>query len=157
MGPAFHGIHYQGSITEDGTIYFPIDLGGDRRDIFRSRLVNGLYQPRESLGQTVNSFYDDSGPFIAPDESYLIFSSNRPGGYGTKDLYVCYRRGDGSWTPPLNMGYLVNGGQFESWASVSPDGKYLFVIKSRDGGNTFWMDARVIGFLKRRIVSAPEP
>jgi len=152
MGPVFHGIHYQGSIAQDETIYFPVETSANNRDIFRSRFVDGQYQPRENLGPAINSLQDDSGPFIAPDESYLIISSNRPGGYGTKDLYISFRLADSVWTPPTNMGYIVNSGQHESWASVSPEGKYLFFTTSRDNGNTFWVSARIISLLKRRIL-----
>jgi len=151
MGPVFQGLHYQGSMTQDGTIYFTVDAG-NVREIYRSRFIDGRYQTKENLGPVVNSLYDDSGPFIAPDESYLIFSSNRPGGYGVKDLYISFRLADSVWTPPVNMGYIVNSGQFESYASVSPDGRYLFFTTSRDNGNTYWVSAQVISLLKRRVL-----
>ncbi len=148
MGETFHGIHYQGSITWDGTIYFAIEMGANIRDIFRAKLVDGQYPARENLGSTVNTIWDDSEPFIAPDESYLIFSSNLPGGYGTKDLYISFRTANSGWTAPKNMGYLVNSGQFDYWPMVSPDGKYLFYNSMRDEGMIFWLDARIIDLLK---------
>lgn len=148
MGEAFHGIHYQGSITRDGTIYFAVDVNRNRRDLFRSRLVGGRYADRESLGSAVNTAFDDGEPFIAPDESYLLFTSNRPGGYGTQDLYIVYRTESGGWTAPKNMGYMVNSGQFDYWPMVSPDGKYLFYNSKRDEGMIFWMEARIIELLK---------
>jgi hypothetical protein len=153
VGPLFDGIHYQGSMTADETIYFCLDMSRDRRDLFRARLVDGRYQTRENLGPVVNSFFDDSEPFIAPDESYLIFSSNRPGGYGAHDKYISFRLPDDGWTSPINMGYLVNSGQFESWAAASPDGKYLFTVSTRwKSSPVFWIDARIIDYLKRQVL-----
>lgn len=48
--------------------------------------------------------FNDHDPFIAPDESCLIFSSNRPGGYGSNDLYISFRNDNDTWTAPRNMG-----------------------------------------------------
>jgi len=159
MGPVFDGIHYQGSMTSDGTIYFCVDMNRDRRDLFRSRCLDGVYQPRENLGPVVNTAFDECEPFIAPDESYLIFASNKPGGYGAQDQYISFQLPDGSWSLPANLGYLVNSGQFESWASVSPDGKYLFYVSTRwKSSPVFWIDARIIDYLKRKITgSSPKP
>jgi len=46
----------------------------------------------------INSEYTELDAFVAPDESYIVFTSNRPGGLGTGDLYVS-RQKDGAWTP----------------------------------------------------------
>lgn len=35
-----------------------------------------------------NTDYNNSDPLIAPDESYLIFHSGRPHGFGEHDLYI---------------------------------------------------------------------
>jgi Tol biopolymer transport system component len=154
MGPTFYGIHYQGSISGDGTIYFPFDVASDRRDIFKAPCIDGQYPVRELLPAMINSNFDDSGPFIAPDESYLLFSSNRPGGYGVKDIYISCRLPNGDWTTPENMGYLINSGHFESWVSLSPDGRYLFFQSSGQQSDVYWIKAQVIDYLKTRILNA---
>ena len=69
-------------------------------------------------------------PWIAPDESYLIFSAQgRPEGPGGFDLYVSERR-NGTWqrARPLDP---VNSPKGDFNHSVSPDGKYLFVSSTR--------------------------
>jgi outer membrane protein OmpA-like peptidoglycan-associated protein len=59
-------------------------------------------------GKAINTEYWESSPCISPDKRMLIFSSNRPGGYGGKDLYVSYRRPDGRWSLAENLGPTIN-------------------------------------------------
>ena len=86
----------------------------------------------------------DHDPFIAPDGSYLIWCSDRPGVLGENDLFVSFRTEDGSWTAPLNLGEGVNTAADETRPYVTPDGRFLFfnstVAGSRD---IFWVDASV--------------
>ena len=96
----------------------------------------------------INTEHDEYDLFIAPDESYLIFSSDRPGGFGNVDLYISYKKGDGTWTEPKNMGRNINSGG-AVFPSVTDDGRFLF-FQSRRGGNgdIYWVDAKIIEELK---------
>ncbi|OFX86018.1 MAG: hypothetical protein A2W99_16570 [Bacteroidetes bacterium GWF2_33_16] len=96
----------------------------------------------------VNTDSIDSHPFIAPDESYLIFNSRRDGGYGESDLYICYRLPNGKWSEAINMTPLNS--EYADWcATVSPDRKYLFFTRNIKGkGDIFWVDAKIIEELK---------
>jgi ankyrin repeat protein len=88
-------------------------------------------------------------PCFSPEESFLIFHSNRPGGYnGLNDLYVSFHKKNGAWSEPINLGKMINSYPSSS-AKVSPDGKYLFFTSIRDGIlGTFWVDAKIIAELK---------
>jgi WD40-like Beta Propeller Repeat len=55
-------------------------------DIFRAELKDNKFVNVTKLPAPINTDYNDSDPLIAPDESYLIFHSNRPGGFGEHDL-----------------------------------------------------------------------
>jgi hypothetical protein len=126
------------SASLDGTVY----TSGLRR----SRLEGNRYGPWEPVGPDIEPGYCDRHPFVAPDGSFLLFdSSNRPGGFGKSDLYVSFRREDGSWTRPRNLGGRINTGACEMYASVSPEGCYLF-YHSR--GDILWVDARVLDALR---------
>ena len=95
-------------LTKDGTMYFFSNRKGGfgKSDIYHSRLENGEYKVVKNLSSPVNSEFSDYDSFIAPDESYLIFSSDRPGGYGKyNDIYITFRKKDGTWTEPKNLGY----------------------------------------------------
>jgi outer membrane protein OmpA-like peptidoglycan-associated protein len=60
-----------------------------------------------NLGEAVNTEFWESSPSLSPDKNALYFSSDRPGGYGGKDLYVSYRV-NGKWQPAVNMGADIN-------------------------------------------------
>lgn len=140
-------------VAANGTLYF-CSQRGERDGIYRAKLGNGAYLEPERLEFGISSEYSDFCPYIAPDESYLIFASTRPG-YGITDLYISFQNQDSTWTKPKNMGPVINTGAKEAFPFVSFDGKYLFFMSNRvselnrtripDGpGNVFWMDASVI-------------
>jgi len=125
------------TVADNGTLYFGSgrregNLGPDgTTDLWRSRLVDGHYTQPENLGSTINTAGSDTEAYVAPDETYLIFSSaGRKDTRGADDIYVSYRRGD-SWSEPRNLGDAVNSAGSEFGAKPSPDGKYLFFCSNR--------------------------
>ena len=52
-----------------------------------SRLIDGKREEPKALSKEINSGKWTAHPFIAPDESYLIWDSEREGGYGGSDLF----------------------------------------------------------------------
>ncbi len=157
----------------DGTVYYFARVGDDSpdADIYCCRRRGGAYSESERLGWPANTRYDEIDFIIAPDESYLIFASDRPGGFGMSDNYICFRRDDGSWTNALNMGKRVNSAGNEIRVSVSADGKYLFFCSTRAaaeakgekfdsslayiGGDfdVYWIDAAIIEEMKEVLLS----
>jgi Tol biopolymer transport system component len=111
------------SISTNGNIYFNKD---NTHAIWISYYNNGVYSKAVEVGQPVNSEFGAGAAFVAPDESYIIFSSDRPRGYGKEDLYISYRKTDNTWTNPKNLGPKINSRDRESAPRISPDGKYLF-------------------------------
>ncbi len=69
-------LHWGISVSNSGTLYF----GGiaqnnyGRSDIYYSKLVNGVYSKPVNIGDEINTEDTDHCPYIAPDESYIIFS-----------------------------------------------------------------------------------
>jgi hypothetical protein len=122
----------QVAIAESGTLYFRT---GD--DLFYSKWINEKFSPPIKLSGMINSPYAEGKPFIAPDESYLIFIRyDMPVSIdGGRGLYISFKRGDGSWTPAKNTD--LNG----SLPKITPDGKYFFFSR---GGDIYWMDAEII-------------
>jgi len=142
-------------LTEDGTLYFfsNRDGGLGLGDIYKASRVNGQYPEVENLGAPINSEYHEVDAFVVPDESYMIFCSDRPGGLGKADLYVTFRKNDGSWTKPLNLGEKINSQYSEYIPSVSPDGKYFFFTTDKTGQrDIYWVDAKVIDDLKPDVL-----
>ena len=111
-----------------------------------SRLIDGKREAPKAFGKEINTGKWTAHPFIAPDESYLIWDSEREGGYGDSDLYISFRQENGSWGPAINMGEGINTEREDIYGSVTPDGKYLFFHTYLGNGkvNIFWVDAQVI-------------
>lgn len=142
----------QFSLTRDGILYFSSsdEKTNGSWDIYRSCFENGKFVKTTRLEDTINTSYWETYPYIAPDESYLIFTSReRPDGFGGMDLYISYRDENDSWLKPINMGEKINSSHTDGLAAVSPDGKYLFFISDRDGNvDMYWIDTIVIDELR---------
>jgi dipeptidyl aminopeptidase/acylaminoacyl peptidase len=119
--------------TRSGTAYLVGYVEGVQGNfgILRTRSVNGEYTRAEPLPSHINSEHVDWCPYVDPDEELLIFSSNRPGGYGQLDLYVSFRRADDTWGEPINLGPNINSDDNERFPHMSPDAKYLFFLSKR--------------------------
>jgi len=122
------------SAAPDGSVYY---FTGSRPesgigDIYSSRFVDGSYLEAERLPSPINTYYYEVDPFISPDGSYLLFGSDRPGGYGLMDLYISFLNEDGQWTNPYNAGPELNPFCIPTRMSVTPDGKYFFFPSRSD-------------------------
>jgi len=130
---------YYVSLTRDGTIYFASERPGGHGsfDIYRAEWQQDHFTAPENLGPAVNSDRLEHDPYVAPDESWIIFTSvDRPGGCGAGDLYISHRRPDGTWTAARHLGPAFNTPGYEFCANASPDGQYFFFTRS---GNLFWV------------------
>ncbi len=70
-------------------------------------MKNGEFQPSIKLGSGINTSAYEADVFVAPDESYVVFSANRPDGLGSGDLYVSFRKQDGTWAPSKSLGKMI--------------------------------------------------
>jgi Tol biopolymer transport system component len=148
LGSPFEGGYYT-TFTKDWVMYYTA-INAENADLFLSKYVNGKFGEPERLGDNVNTGKHEYNSFIAPDESFLIFTSDGwEDGYGEGDLYICFRREDGIWTRARNMGLGVNSSALDYCPSVSPDGKYFFFSSRRLGSeDIFWVDAKIIEKLR---------
>jgi Tol biopolymer transport system component len=125
---------YYPTVAANGTLYFGSRRRGSKggADIYRSRLVNGRYQEPENLGDAINTEFDEFEPYIAPDESFMIFMAGggRPDSLGGYDFYISYNR-NGQWTKAKDLGAPINSSADEFSPKISPDGKYLFWASTR--------------------------
>jgi Tol biopolymer transport system component len=137
-------LHY--SQAANGTACFVSNRSGGYGglDLYQTYLDSSQTLKVKNLGSPMNTAYNDRDPCIAPDGSYLIFSSARAtsGIYG--ELYVSYNNGNGGWTAPVNMNTIcaginiVPGGQFTP--SLSPDGRHLFFSRETGiGEDIYWV------------------
>lgn len=86
------------------------------------------------LGEINSALYNEGAHCISPDGKYLFFTGcNRPDGLGSCDIYVSRREGDG-WGTPHNIGAPINTGGWEAQPALSADGKTLYFVSNRRGG-----------------------
>ncbi|MEO0404539.1 MAG: hypothetical protein AAF193_06675 [Bacteroidota bacterium] len=76
-------------------------IGGD---IYLSTKLSGSWSEPEKLPSNINSPYQEASACFGADNSVIYFSSNRPGGYGGKDLYRVVKLPNGEWSLPKNLG-----------------------------------------------------
>jgi hypothetical protein len=127
-------IEWSPAVAANGNLYFGAARRGGRggNDLWVSRLVNGTYTEPENLGDSINTAGAEIEPWIAPDESYLIFSgAARADSVGGYDLYVSVRR-DGVWQGARLLPREVNTAALEFNQSVSPDGVWLYFSSTRE-------------------------
>ena len=135
LGPEVcgEGTEWSPSVAANGNLYFGAtrEGGRGRDDLWMSRFVEGRYTTPVGLGDSINTKTAEVEPWIAPDESYLIFSAGgRPDGSGGLDLYVSFRR-HGAWSSARPLGHGINTAAWEFNPSVSPDGRTLYFTSTR--------------------------
>ena len=93
------------------------------------------WEEPENLGETVNSPYFDSEPYLTYDGLVLLFASNRPGGFSFIDLWMTTRKTiDSPWNQPKNLGQPINGNFVNGTPFVLVDGSTLYFRSKRPGG-----------------------
>jgi len=129
------------SVANDGSIYFSTTGISGNPDLYVSKFENGKYQKPESLGDSINTPNAETDPFIAPDQSYILFASQgRSDGLSEAGASISYPRGDlyisfnknGKWTAAKNLGAEINSTAEESNPFVSHDGKTLYFTSERN-------------------------
>lgn len=146
-------------INEDLNFYFNQSENGDifytnlsKNKIYYSPNVDGQYTEIRDLGLEFgfHSFISKSQDFI------LIDGPNKENDNRQDfDIYVCFKKEDGSWTKPINLGSEVNTEFGETCPSITPDGKYLFFSRyNEEGGlsNFYWVSTEVI----TRLLETPQ-
>lgn len=128
-----------------GTYFF--DTSGEE-PIRYARLIDGKRGEIQTLD--IDLGIHNAHPWIAPDESYLIWDDQREEGYGGADLYISFRQQDGSWGPSMNLGDKINSLRSDSYPTITPDGKYMLFNRSIDENNVdiYWVDTSFIEDLK---------
>ncbi|MFD3394377.1 OmpA family protein [Aquirufa sp. OSTEICH-129V] len=108
----------------------------DRDDIYVSFLQGGGWTKPEKLSDAINSEYSETTPFLAADGMTMYFSSDRPGGQGSQDIYMTKRLGQGwtSWRKPVNIGPPVNTPAYDAYYTLSAKGDFAYFLSSTETG-----------------------
>jgi Tol biopolymer transport system component len=121
------------AVAGDGSLYFMRADSGGVFHIYRSQYKNGQYQTPVRASFCIDK-YGDYDPAVAPDESFLIFSSPRPPAPKSTDLFIVFRTSKG-WSEPIDLRQAVSDKVFGVEARLSPDLKTLYFTNqiNKDG------------------------
>ncbi len=146
LGPKVNGPYteHSPSLTADEQVLYytrrmPAKRKGagsvsDDEDLYLSnRQPDNTWGTAIDLGNDINTHYREGASCVSPDGKYLFFTScDRPGGFGSCDLYLAIKSGD-KWTKPRNLGQTINSSFWESQPSFSSDGRTLFYVSNKGG------------------------
>jgi Tol biopolymer transport system component len=127
---------FKPSIARNGDLYFmsaaSSGTDGPNWRLFHSAWINGAYRAAQRLSFSSGPYFDVD-PYIAPDQSYIVFSSRgrRSPDDGQEHLYVALREGK-DWGAVHPLRYAGDDwGADDGEAQVSPDGMTLYFSSSR--------------------------
>ncbi|MET0571568.1 MAG: OmpA family protein [Pedobacter agri] len=98
------------SFSPDGKrVYFTYWRERERYSIYTATKIDDKWSDPVQVGLEINSKdFNSSQPFVTADGKYLLFSSDRSGGYGKFDLWYCTIREDGTLGQVVNLGPTIN-------------------------------------------------
>lgn len=136
-------------VTQDGSVYF-----SDMKNILCSKFQNGEYLKPEKFDIGIEKL--GFGFCMSPDEQFIIFSSGQLKGYGSGDLYVCFKNKNGTWSKPKNMGTEINTSSQERCPGLSPDAKYIFFTRHNLEGqhDIYWISSKIINSLRNSVTKS---
>ncbi len=134
---------FTSTFAKNGDLYY---TNFSKRKTYYAPNINGKYPKFQEAEIEFGGH-----PFISPSQDYLIVDArNREDKNQKSDFYVYFKKKDGAWTKPINLGITVNSTFDEKSANVTPDGKYLIFSRRSEGGalKLYWVSTEVISKLK---------
>lgn len=128
-------------LSADGTqlFIFNNENGGD---IYYSNYDGNSWSIGLPVGSDINTKHWETHACVSADNQHLYFVSDRPGGYGGRDIYKCVKLPNGSWSLATNLGPTINTEFDEDAPFIHPDGVTLFYSsngpKSMGGFDIFY-------------------
>jgi hypothetical protein len=148
LGSPYEAIHIMRLVSSTKGTYFFDEGTRDGKGVLRyAKLVNGKREAPKPLSKAINTGTWNAHPFIAADESYILWDGERDSGFGDNDIYISFKQQDGTWGAAINLGDKINTDVQENGPYVSPDGKYLFFNRN---GDLYWLDAQIIETLRAK-------
>lgn len=127
---------YYPNTSKNGNLYFSQRNKDSSLDIYRAEKTLNGYTTPVKLPEYINTNELESDAFIAPDESYLIFSRmHDESGEGMSDLYISFNTANHEnskvkWSSPINMS-IYNTEYIEGSPYVTIDGMTLLFTSNR--------------------------
>jgi hypothetical protein len=114
------------TLSSDGNLLFTYkNIGTGYGDLYLSKLVGNTWSAPEYQKGLNTGAWEGSAAFF-PGNKFVIFSSERKGGYGGKDLYKAEKINENTWGNIINLGPVINSADDEDAPFITSDGKILF-------------------------------
>jgi OmpA-OmpF porin, OOP family len=130
------GKNEYGYLTMDGKallLAFSRKKNSEDDDLYVSFFEEGHWTRPMDLGETINTKYSETTPFLSADGKTLYFSSDRPGGQGSQDIYLTRRLDDTwqNWRKPQNLGSPINTEEYDAYYSIAAKGDYAYFMSAK--------------------------
>lgn len=126
------------SISANGNLLFFTTCNRDNVfgscDIFYSYNDGKNWTTAKGINKPINTPYWDAQPSFAADGRAIYFSSDRPGGFGGKDIWVSYLDDQLRWSEPKNLGATINTPKDDQTPFIHPDGVTLYFASNGHQG-----------------------
>jgi outer membrane protein OmpA-like peptidoglycan-associated protein/Tol biopolymer transport system component len=104
-----------------------------QEDIYCSTLKNESWEEAKSIGNSINTPYNEGSESITSDGLKMYFTAcNRPDSKGKCDIYFAEKTNEG-WSEPRNVGEPINSGFNEKQPCLSADGRTMYFVSNRTG------------------------
>ena len=120
-----------GCLSSDGqTLYFTrVDYVAKRGYVNRSNIFSATAKGKSWTNikpiELNSKDYSIAHPSLSADNTTMYFTSDMPGGFGGKDLYMSKKEGE-VWGAPVNLGPDINTSGDEMFPSMRKDGVLFF-------------------------------
>lgn len=151
------------TMNADGTFLFFTSCnkmdGYGSCDIYYSRKINNQWSRPGGIGKPVNSPAWEAQPSFSSDSKALYFTSNRKGGFGGKDVWVCYLDENMKFGEPQNLGPNINTAYDDQCPFIHADNQTLYFTSNgwpgMGGGDIFVSRKTDTGWTKAENVGYP--
>jgi len=132
--------------AKNGDLYYYNESKGK---MYYAANKNGQFPEVREVGIAYGSL-----GFISPSQDYLVVQAHKENDKTKdKDIFVYFKKKDGTWSVPISLGDAVNTNYREGGPTISPDGKYLFFNRYVEKGkrgmpNVYWVSTEIISQLK---------
>lgn len=117
---------FTNSIRGDGKQMIISRNNGYKGDLYITELKKGKWEKISKLGKNINTRYWESHGTISEDGKSLYFASNKPGGYGSLDIYYSALQENNTFGPAVNLGQVINTELEENTPFLDENGSLYF-------------------------------
>jgi outer membrane protein OmpA-like peptidoglycan-associated protein/tetratricopeptide (TPR) repeat protein len=128
VGPPINTSEHEATIgtSIDGQVLFIYKDDDDSGSIYITNMQGDNWTVPEKIKGDVNSKYWETHATLSADGNTLYFVSNRPGGFGGRDIYRCKKLPSGNWSKAMNLGSAINTPYEEDSPFLQPGSNTLF-------------------------------